>query len=173
MYLKNIFSEDNLKNICIELNGNAELFYRKSSMKRNITHKKDTVLVNKTYINEAGVRVSLTDEDYIKVYNYYNNDYVIDVEKDKKLVEILERIGHRKNPIDIIKDKRYTEDKYFLHLPITINYGVDDENINAKMIEYIAKHNNMNVIGIDRGERNLIYISVINNKRKYYRTEII
>ena len=30
MYLKNIFSEDNLKNICIELNGNAELFYRKS-----------------------------------------------------------------------------------------------------------------------------------------------
>lgn len=164
MYLKNIFSEDNLKNICIELNGNAELFYRKSSMKRNITHKKDTVLVNKTYINEAGVRVSLTDEDYIKVYNYYNNDYVIDVEKDKKLVEILERIGHRKNPIDIIKDKRYTEDKYFLHLPITINYGVDDENINAKMIEYIAKHNNMNVIGIDRGERNLIYISVIDNK---------
>lgn len=164
MYLKNIFSEDNLKNICIELNGNAELFYRKSSMKRNITHKKDTVLVNKTYINEAGVRVSLTDEDYIKVYNYYNNDYVIDVEKDKKLVEILERIGYRKNPIDIIKDKRYTEDKYFLHLPITINYGVDDENINAKMIEYIAKHNNMNVIGIDRGERNLIYISVINNK---------
>lgn len=164
MYLKNIFSEDNLKNICIELNGNAELFYRKSSMKRNITHKKDTVLVNKTYINEAGVRVSLTDEDYIKVYNYYNNDYVIDVEKDKKLVEILERIGHRNNPIDIIKDKRYTEDKYFLHFPITINYGVDDENINAKMIEYIAKHNNMNVIGIDRGERNLIYISVINNK---------
>lgn len=164
MYLKNIFSEDNLKNICIELNGNAELFYRKSSMKRNITHKKDTVLVNKTYINEAGVRVSLTDEDYIKVYNYYNNDYVIDVEKDKKLVEILERIGHRKNSIDIIKDKRYTEDKYFLHFPITINYGVDDENINAKMIEYIAKHNNMNVIGIDRGERNLIYISVINNK---------
>ena len=164
MYLKNIFSEDNLKNICIELNGNAELFYRKSSMKRNITHKKDTVLVNKTYINEAGVRVSLTDEDYIKVYNYYNNDYVIDVEKDKKLVEILERIGHRKNPIDIIKDKRYTEDKYFLHFPITINYGVDDENINVKMIEYIAKHNNMNVIGIDRGERNLIYISVINNK---------
>ena len=164
MYLKNIFSEDNLKNICIELNGNAELFYRKSSMKRNITHKKDTVLVNKTYINEAGVRVSLTDEDYIKVYNYYNNDYVIDVEKDKKLVEILKRIGHRKNPIDIIKDKRYTEDKYFLHFPITINYGVDDENINAKMIEYIAKHNNMNVIGIDRGERNLIYISVINNK---------
>ena len=58
-------------------------------MKRNITHKKDTVLVNKTYINEAGVRVSLTDEDYIKVYNYYNNDYVIDVEKIKNLLKYL------------------------------------------------------------------------------------
>ena len=62
MYLKNIFSEDNLKNICIELNGEAELFYRKSSMKSNITHKKDTILVNKTYINETGVRVSLSDD---------------------------------------------------------------------------------------------------------------
>ena len=89
MYLKNIFSEDNLKNICI---GEAELFYRKSSMKSNITHKKDTILVNKTYINETGVRVSLSDEDYMKVYNYYNNNYVIDTENDKNLIDIIEKI---------------------------------------------------------------------------------
>lgn len=164
MYLKNIFSEDNLKNICIELNGEAELFYRKSSMKSNITHKKDTILVNKTYINETGVRVSLSDEDYMKVYNYYNNNYVIDTENDKNLIDIIEKIGHRKSKIDIVKDKRYTEDKYFLYLPITINYGIEDENVNSKIIEYIAKQDNMNVIGIDRGERNLIYISVIDNK---------
>ena len=93
---------------------NAELFYRKSSMKSNITHKKDTILVNKTYINETGVRVSLSDEDYMKVYNYYNNNYVIDTENDKNLIDIIEKIGHRKSKIDIVKDKRYTEDKYFL-----------------------------------------------------------
>ena len=48
-YLKNIFSEDNLKNIVIKLNGEAELFYRKSSVKKKVEHKKGTILVNKTY----------------------------------------------------------------------------------------------------------------------------
>ena len=63
----------------------------------------------------------------MKVYNYYNNNYVIDTENDKNLIDIIEKIGHRKSKIDIVKDKRYTEDKYFLYLPITINYGIEDE----------------------------------------------
>ena len=138
-----------------------KVFIKSDTGKRD---KKDTILVNKTYINETGVRVSLSDEDYMKVYNYYNNNYVIDTENDKNLIDIIEKIGHRKSKIDIVKDKRYTEDKYFLYLPITINYGIEDENVNSKIIEYIAKQDNMNVIGIDRGERNLIYISVIDNK---------
>lgn len=53
MYLKNLFSEENLKNIVLKLNGEAEVFFRKSSIKKPIIHKKGSVLVNKTY-NENG-----------------------------------------------------------------------------------------------------------------------
>lgn len=38
MYLKNLFSEENLRNIVLKLNGEAELFYRKSSIKHPIVH---------------------------------------------------------------------------------------------------------------------------------------
>ena len=34
------------------------------------------------------------------------------------------------------------------------------------VIQYIAKQENMHVIGIDRGERNLIYVSVIDMNGK-------
>ena len=41
MYLKNLFSEENLKNIVLKLNGEAEVFFRKSSIKKPIIHKKE------------------------------------------------------------------------------------------------------------------------------------
>lgn len=40
MYFKNIFSEENLKNIVIKLNGQAELFYRKASVKIQLSIKR-------------------------------------------------------------------------------------------------------------------------------------
>jgi CRISPR-associated protein Cpf1 len=57
----------------------------------------------------------------------------------------------------MVKDKRYTEDKFLFHCPITLNHNsatIYDINpyINEKISTF--KH----IIGIDRGERNLIYI---------------
>ena len=49
MYLKNLFSEENLKDIVLKLNGEAEIFFRKSSIKNPIIHKKGSILVNRTY----------------------------------------------------------------------------------------------------------------------------
>lgn len=62
----------------------------------------------------------------------------------------------------IIKDRRYTADKFHLHVPITMNfksYGMD--NINMMVREYIKDGGIDHIIGIDRGERNLLYISLI------------
>jgi len=62
----------------------------------------------------------------------------------------------------IIKDRRYTVDKFQLHVPITMNfksYGID--NINMMVREYIKDGEIDHIIGIDRGERNLLYISMI------------
>src|SRR5574344_1570791 len=65
----------------------------------------------------------------------------------------------------ITKDRRYTIDKFQFHVPITINFNsVGRDDINNLVIDNIRKNDEINIIGIDRGERNLLYISVINSK---------
>ncbi|MBZ0202083.1 MAG: type V CRISPR-associated protein Cas12a/Cpf1, partial [Ignavibacteria bacterium] len=66
---------------------------------------------------------------------------------------------------DIIKDRRFTKDKFLFHVPITINFKCGDKyKFNELVNEELKKANNVNLIGIDRGERNLVYYSVINQK---------
>ncbi|MEM4397318.1 MAG: type V CRISPR-associated protein Cas12a/Cpf1, partial [Candidatus Woesearchaeota archaeon] len=66
---------------------------------------------------------------------------------------------------DIIKDKRYKEDKFFFHCPIELNYKSSNKsNVNSFIYSIISKSENINILGIDRGERNLIYYSLINLK---------
>lgn len=64
---------------------------------------------------------------------------------------------------DIIKDKRFTVDKFQFHVPITLNFQAIDRksDINLRMRQEIKKNKDMHIIGIDRGERNLLYISII------------
>ena len=65
----------------------------------------------------------------------------------------------------IIKDRRYTQNKYFLHVPITINaYCQNVFSINAMVNEAIRKEETINAVSIHRGERNLLYASVIDSK---------
>lgn len=68
---------------------------------------------------------------------------------------------------DLIKDKRYTEDKFMFHVPVTMNFKNDRvSNINGIVNKKIKSLDDIYVIGVDRGERNLIYISVIDKKGK-------
>jgi CRISPR-associated protein Cpf1 len=68
---------------------------------------------------------------------------------------------------DIIKDRRYTVDQFMLHLPITLNYvNIGNINVNNNVRKIIKECNDNYVIGIDRGERNLLYICVIDSKGK-------
>lgn len=47
-------------------------------------------------------------------------------------------------------------------MPITINFKANKTSfINDRILQYIATEKELHVIGIDRGERNLIYVSVI------------
>lgn len=64
-------------------------------------------------------------------------------------------------PYDLVKDKRYTIDKMLFYVPITMNFGVSKKKINEQVIDTIRKKSDIYVIGIDRGERNLLYLSLI------------
>lgn len=68
---------------------------------------------------------------------------------------------------DIIKDKRFTKRQFSLHVPITINFKAHGQEFLNYDVRNAVKYKDDNyVIGIDRGERNLIYISVIDSNGK-------
>lgn len=168
MYLKNLFSEENLKDIVLKLNGEAEIFFRKSSIKNPIIHKKGSILVNRTYEAEEKdqfgniqiVRKTIPENIYQELYKYFNDKS--DKELSDEAAKLKNVVGHHEAATNIVKDYRYTYDKYFLHMPITINFKANKTSfINDRILQYIAKEKDLHVIGIDRGERNLIYVSVI------------
>ena len=66
---------------------------------------------------------------------------------------------------DIVKDRRYTVDKFHFHVPITINFKSSGRpNITEPVLDIIRHHGIEHVIGIDRGERHLLYLSLIDLK---------
>lgn len=68
---------------------------------------------------------------------------------------------------DIIKNKRYTEPQFSLHVPITLNFksqGKEQSNLDVR--KALKNSSDNYVIGIDRGERHLLYVSVIDSNGK-------
>ena len=124
LYLKMLFDERNLKDLCIKMNGEAEVFYRPASIldEDKVVHKANQKITNK----------NTNSKKKESIFSY-----------------------------DIVKDKRYTVDKFFIHLPITLNYKEQNvSRFNDYIREKLKKSKNIRVIGIDRGERNLLYVVV-------------
>ena len=66
---------------------------------------------------------------------------------------------------DLVKDRRFTKRQFSIHIPITLNFKSHGGNfINYDVRRALRECPSPYVIGIDRGERNLIYISVINDR---------
>lgn len=76
----------------------------------------------------------------------------------------------------IISNKRFSERKFLFHLSVVLNYDSKlyqpkDYNkaryeINTKVNEVIQKSDDITYLGIDRGEKHLIYTCVINKEGK-------
>lgn len=160
IYWNAAFSEENLRDVVVKLNGEAELFYRDKSDIKKTVHKKGEILVNRTCKD----RTPVPDKIHLELYEYHN-------EKRKTLTDeakaYLDKVGAFKANYDIIKDRRYLEDKMYFHVPLTLNFKADGkENLNKKVIENFLSDKDAHIIGIDRGERNLLYLSVINRDGK-------
>lgn len=77
---------------------------------------------------------------------------------------------------DVIDHKRYANDKIIFHLPIVLNFAEHNEKINQRVLnKFIFNENkfndNINIIGIDRGENHLAYYSVIDQTGKIIESE--
>ena len=65
----------------------------------------------------------------------------------------------------IISNRRYAFDKFQFHLSILMNYNADkNKDINPMVNAYLKDSNATHIIGIDRGERHLLYLSLIDLK---------
>lgn len=66
---------------------------------------------------------------------------------------------------EVVAHKRYAEEKLLFHLPIVIN--MDDgrpSKFNSEINAFLANNPNINIIGLDRGEKHLVYYSIINQQ---------
>lgn len=162
LYWEALFSEKNAKENIIKLNGGAEIFMRPASIKNPVIHKAGEVLVNKR--TKDGTPIP--DFIYVDLCHYFNgrsekisNKQEVDKYKDEVYTST--------KCYDLVKDKRYTEDKFEFHVPITINYQADGIRMfNAKVIQTLQQYPDVNILGLDRGERNLISYTLINQEGK-------
>ena len=161
LYWKNLFSEENLKDVCLKLNGEAELFYRPVGIKNPIVHKKDSYLVNKLTKDGKSIPESIYEEIYKNV-NGKLDKLSKDAEEYKNTHDVVIKVAKH----DIIKDKHYTESKFLFHVPITINFKASGNSysLNENVRKFLKNNPDVNIIGLDRGERHLIYLSLINQK---------
>jgi hypothetical protein len=135
MYWKELFSEENLKDVVYKLNGQAQIFFRKKSL-----HYSDETL-------KKGHHQELLKEKF---------------------------------SYPIISKKRFAFDKFQFHVPITLNFKAKGRsNINQSVLEYlkVTPKEDIHIIGIDRGERHLLYLSLIdadgNIKKQFTLNDIV
>lgn len=90
--------------------------------------------------------------------------------KANEFVANKNKLNYKKKTIfayEIVKNKRYTVDKYLFKLSVKLNYSQPNNNkidVNSEVREIISNGGIKHIIGIDRGERNLLYLSLIDLK---------
>ena len=161
LYWKNLFSKENLKNVCLKLNGEAELFYRPAGIKNPAVHKEGSYLVNRT--TEDGD--SIPEKIYLEIYKNANGK-LDSLSDEAKSYKENHKVVIKKASHEIIKDRHYTEAKFLFHVPLSINFKATGNSfsINENVRKFLKNNPDVNIIGLDRGERHLIYLSLINQK---------
>lgn len=160
LYWENLFTDENLNNLVLKLNGQAELFCRPQSIKKPVSHKVGSRMLNRR--DKSGMPIP--ESIYRSLYQFYNGrrkeSELTAAEKQYMNQVIVKDVTH-----EIIKDRRYTRQEYFFHVPITFNANADgNEYINENVLNYLKDNPDVNIIGIDRGERHLIYLTLINQR---------
>ncbi|WP_400218575.1 type V CRISPR-associated protein Cas12a/Cpf1 [Methanomethylophilus alvi] len=160
MYWEGLFSPQNLESPVFKLSGGAELFFRKSSIPNDAktVHPKGSVLVPRNDVN--GRRIP--DSIYRELTRYFNRG---DCRISDEAKSYLDKVKTKKADHDIVKDRRFTVDKMMFHVPIAMNFkAISKPNLNKKVIDGIIDDQDLKIIGIDRGERNLIYVTMVDRK---------
>ena len=137
------------------------MFFRPASIKRPVKHVVGSKVVNRWMTMPDGTRHPLPEDVHDEIYRFANGKHAKLSDEARKYydsgfvtVEDVKR--------EIVKDQRFTEDRFFLHVPLAFNYTAQGNGfINYLVNERLVAGADVNVIGIDRGERNLLYATVV------------
>lgn len=161
-YWRYMFSEENMRDMSIALNGGVEFHYRFPTSKKMPKHEIGDILVNKTTNDGEPVPLNVLQE----LKTYYNDKQ--NRELSDEAISYVDRVGIKIADRELIQGKRFTEPLYRLSVPITINplCGPHDTTLNQEVLNELHAHSqDFTVLGIDRGERNLIYICLTDMNR--------
>lgn len=182
LYWKALFDPHNLADVVFKLNGEAELFYREPPIKNPVRHGKGEKLINRTIVTAIrdgkAERTPINEKVYREIFFHVNNRPVTLSEEASELLkkrldwkpgmdfeETLGRLVVKEAKFELIKDRRFTERKFLFHVPITINFKANEKGrINEKVREFLRAAPDVKIIGIDRGERNLIYLVLMDQQ---------
>ena len=129
-------------------------------------HKVGEKMVNKRCKMDGSVMsgMPIPDNIYQELYRYYNGK-MADGELSQEAKGYLSHVAVKDVTHEIIKDRRYTQPHFQFHVPLTINFRASgNDRVNEMVNEYLKNNPDVNIIGLDRGERHLIYLSLINQK---------
>jgi len=143
-------------NMGVFLNSSPKMYFRAKSITKPIVHKKGSILVHKHDTNGNKIPKAIYDE----IYKYYNNKlFATDLSQEAR--DYIDRglVGKKKADTDIVKDNRYTEDKWMIQFSYTKNRTVIPAS--TKLNDIIRQNAaNMNVLSIIRSETDLAYYMV-------------
>ena len=165
IYWRMLFASENLEDVIYKLNGEAELFYRRASIKNPYIHKFGKKLVNR--IDRDGTRIP--DVAFGQLVKFADGEIAVgELSGVAKDLYDAGKVVMKDVKYEIIKNRRFAEDKFFFHVPITINAKANDKasRFNDFVNDAVRNFEDVNIIGIDRGERHLLYVTVIDNKGK-------
>ena len=165
LYWEEIFNSVNFRGQFFRINSNAQIFYRPASIDKPAVHSEGEILVNKTYVDGQGNRLSLPNDVYKQIKNYKNGklSYANLSEESRKYLDKY-NIEFHEAKHEIIKDKRFTKDQYEFHIPITLNaasQGISKSDFNSSVLKLVKENPDVKILGIDRGERHLLYCTLI------------
>lgn len=160
-YWKAAFAPENLRDVVVKLNGEAELFFRPKSIREPFRHKVGEKMVNRRGADGTPVPESVHGE----LFRHFNGSTKpLSPEAERWLSSgnlVVKDVSH-----EIVKDRRFAEDHFSFHVPLTINFKQPDApaKFNDQVRDFLRANPDVNVIGIDRGERNLIYLALVDGK---------
>lgn len=151
-YFDYLFSEKNMEEKQLKLNGAPMLKYRPASIERVVTHPAGSMVVNRR--DSQGTPIP--NEIYKELYLFFNG------KKDSLSVNAetyKDRAVVHKTDHDLIKDSRYTADTFLLTVVFTINFDAKyggNTDVDKCVSEYL-RDGSCNILSVARGERDLFY----------------